>query len=322
MSQLSTEQYSSSQGSTPPMEMAHTAVEQTSFRFASLYLGRMFLVLVDAHSKWLDVQVMDTITSEKTIARLCLIFATHGLPQQIVTDNRPTFTSEQFEEFTKQNGIKYTFAAPCHPSSNGLAERKVQTFKQALSQMQGERGSISEKLSQFLFKYQITPHSTTGVPPAELLMGRTLRSKLELLQPNFSSKMQHSQITQKKNHDVKKPYRQFIEGDLVYAENCTNNSNSKWLSGKISLATGPLSYIIELLNGNTVRHHVDHIKAREQSQEQQSSVGTNWDYVDSDSTEQSTDTSSSTPSTNQQSTLHRSTHIRQPPQQFDTSANT
>ena len=67
----------------------------------------------------------------------------------------------------------------------------------------------------------------------------------------------------------------------------------KWLPGKISKATGPLSYIIELLNGNTVCRHVDHIKAREQSQEQQSSVDTNWDYVDSDST------SSSTPTTNQ-----------------------
>ena len=130
--------------------------------FAGPYLGRMILVLVDAHSKWLDVQIMDTITSEKTIARLPSIFATHGLPQQIVTDNAPTFTSQEFEKFTRQNGIKYTFSAPYHPSSNGLAERAVQTFKQALRQMQGERGSISEKLSKFLFKYQITPHSTTS----------------------------------------------------------------------------------------------------------------------------------------------------------------
>ena len=180
---------------------------------------------------------MDTITSENTIARLCSIFATHGLPQQIVTDNGTTLTSEQFEEFTRQNGIKHTFSAPYHPSINGLAERAVQTFKQALHQMQGDRGSISEKLSKFLFKYRITPHSATGVPPAELLMGRTLRSKLELLQPNLLSKVQHSQMCQKKNPDVKKPYRQFIEGDLVYVENFTNNSNLKWLPVKICQAT-------------------------------------------------------------------------------------
>ena len=47
-------------------------------------------MLVDTHSKWLHVQIMDTITSEKTIARLRSIFATRGLPQQIITDNGPT----------------------------------------------------------------------------------------------------------------------------------------------------------------------------------------------------------------------------------------
>ena len=52
-------------------------------------------MLDDLHSKWLDVQLMDTTTSEKTIAKLCSIFATHGLPQQIATYNGTTFTSEQ-----------------------------------------------------------------------------------------------------------------------------------------------------------------------------------------------------------------------------------
>ena len=126
---------------------------------------------------YIDVQTMDTITSEKTIARLYSIFSTHDLPQQIVTDNGPTFTSE---EFMKQNRIKHTFSAPYHPSFNGLAERAVQTSKQVLHQMQEEKGSITEKLPKFLFKYRISPHSTTGVPPAELLMGRKLRYKLDL----------------------------------------------------------------------------------------------------------------------------------------------
>ena len=59
-------------------------------------------------------------------------------------------------------------------------------------------------------------------------------------------------MTQKKHHDVKKPYHQFIE---VNAENFTTNSNLKWLPGRISKPTGPLSYIIELVDGNTVRRH-------------------------------------------------------------------
>lgn len=131
------------------MGMASTAMERTSLilDFAGPFLGKMYLVLVDAHSKWLDVQIMNSITSETTISRLRSIFATYGLPQQIVTDNGPTFTSEAFKELTKLNGIKHTFSAPYHPSSNGLAERVVQTFKQSLHQVQDE--NLTERIQSF-----------------------------------------------------------------------------------------------------------------------------------------------------------------------------
>ena len=46
-----------------------------------------------------------------------------------------------------------------------------------------------------------------------------------------------------------------------YAENFSTTSDIKWLPGKVTKITGPLSYVIELSDGNTVRRHVDHIKA-------------------------------------------------------------
>ena len=69
-------------------------------------------------------------------------------------------------------------AAPYHSSTNGLAERALQTFKQALKRI--PNGTVQEKLAKILFKYQLAPHCTctTGIPPAELLMGRRLCSKL------------------------------------------------------------------------------------------------------------------------------------------------
>ena len=87
------------------------------------------------------------------------------------------------------------------------------------------------------------------------------------------------------------------------------------MASRKNLVTGPLSYIIDLLDGKTVRRHVDHIKARE---EQPSRNDTNWDYVNSDSAEQSTDTSQPTANIDEQSTLCRSTSTRQPPERFDT----
>ena len=101
--------------------------------------------------------------------------------------------------------------APYHPSTNGLAERAVQTMKQGVRWMQG--GSVQEKLAKFLFKYRITPHSTTGVSPSELLMGCRIRSRLDLLLPDLTSVVQDKQLKQKQAHDKKKPDRNFIIGD-------------------------------------------------------------------------------------------------------------
>ena len=67
-----------------------------------------FLVVVDSHSKWIEAQHMTSITSEKTINELRLIFAQHGLPEEVVSNNGPQFVSNEFAEFMHRNGIKHT----------------------------------------------------------------------------------------------------------------------------------------------------------------------------------------------------------------------
>jgi hypothetical protein len=87
--------------------------------YAGPFLGKMWLIVVDAHSDWPEVIPMQTITSERTIAALRSLFATHGLPEQLVSDNGRQFASEEFQQFCKTNGIKHILVAPYHPSSNG-----------------------------------------------------------------------------------------------------------------------------------------------------------------------------------------------------------
>ncbi len=74
----------------------------------------------------------NSFTTAVTIAKLKSRFATLGLPVQLVTDNGPSFTSEEFAEFLLMNGIKHITTAPYHLGSNGLAERAVQTLKRGL----------------------------------------------------------------------------------------------------------------------------------------------------------------------------------------------
>ena len=97
-----------------------------------------------------------------------------------MSDNGSGFASEEFKKFTQLNGIRHTFTLP---SSNGLAERAMQSFKHGVSKLSG---SMENKIIQLLFKYRITPQTTTELLPAELLMGRRLRSHLDLLHPDFS----------------------------------------------------------------------------------------------------------------------------------------
>ena len=203
---------------------------------------------------------MQSITSAKTIEKLRTVFAIHGLPQKVVTDNGPSFVSAEFKQFMSGNGIKHVTSSPYHPSSNGLAERAVQSFKQGIKLTPGN--SIQEKLSKYLFKYRITPHSTTGIAPAELLMNRRLRSKLDLVYPDVAERVGTRQLKQKLTHDNGNPVRNLNIGDKVYVRNLPN-SDPKWLAGTVTKVTGPLSYHVELLDGTIVRKHVDHLRSRD-----------------------------------------------------------
>ena len=64
-----------------------------------------------------------------------------------MTDNGPSFISQEFKEFMEANGIKHVTIAPYHPSSNRLVERGVQTVKQGLKCTEGD--TIQDKLSKF-----------------------------------------------------------------------------------------------------------------------------------------------------------------------------
>ena len=100
--------------------------------FAGPFQGSMFLVGVDAYSKWPEVRIMSSTTTLKTLDVLREWFAAHGIPEHLVTDNGPQFVSEEFATFAKRNGIKHVRSAPYHPASNGLAERFIQSLKQSL----------------------------------------------------------------------------------------------------------------------------------------------------------------------------------------------
>ena len=217
---------------------------------AGPFHGKLFLIIVDAHSKWMDVHIVNSTSAESTISKLCMVFATHGLPEQVVSDNGTGFASTEFKKFLSDNGVQQIFTAPYHPSSNGLAERAVQTFKSAVNKLEGP---MDVRITHFLFKYRITPQTTTGLSPAQLLMGRRLRTHLDLLHPDTSKVQDKQQVGSEKSP------RTFKVGDKLFAKNF---HGTKWIPVIVSKVTGPLSYHVSTSDGIILRRHVDHVRIR------------------------------------------------------------
>ncbi|XP_037930890.1 uncharacterized protein K02A2.6-like [Teleopsis dalmanni] len=116
-----------------------------------------FLVVIDAFSKWPEIPEMATISSLKEI------FARFGLPKTIVSDNGTQFVSHQFQQFLAENGINHIRSSPYYPMSNIQGERFVDTLKRALKKLNGKGQNENSK------------------SPAEVLLKRNIRSKLNLI---------------------------------------------------------------------------------------------------------------------------------------------
>ena len=170
-------------------------------------------------------------------------------------DNGSVFTSTEFSDFIKHNGIRHVELALYHAASNGWEERAVQTFK-AFNVKKSTASTIHTHVSCFLSQYRITPHSTTGVTPAEMLFGHQPRTRLDLLRPDISNQVQSRQQSQKSHHGQRARERKFQTGDTVSVHNFTDNT---WISGVIEKQNGPLSYYVKLQDGHMVCRHSDHI---------------------------------------------------------------
>lgn len=232
--------------------------ERVHIDFGTLQ-GKDFLVLFDVYSKWMEVAVMTTTTAAQTIQVLRGWFARFGVPREVVSDNGPQFTSDEFETFLRNNGIKHTLTPPYSPQTNGSAERAVQTVKGCLKKKLADEVagvipmmSFQRKVDDFLITYRSTPTSTTGVSPAEKFLGRTIRTRLSLLRPEGKA------LPKPTSNSV----RTFEDGDPVWVRNFVGRQ--KWLPGEVIRRQGLLKYDVQIGTRSRLVH-VDHLTRRSPS---------------------------------------------------------
>jgi transposase InsO family protein len=144
----------------------------------------MFLIVVDAYSKWPEAFEMKSTPNTATINTLRTLFARQGIPAEIMSDNGPQFRSDEFRQFMESNAIRHITSSPFHPRTNGQEERFVQSFKKAIKSTSGVQ--LHQQETEFiLVQFRITPQGTTYETPSILMYGRNIQTHLDIMKPDL-----------------------------------------------------------------------------------------------------------------------------------------
>ena len=136
---------------------------------------------MDYFSKWPEVAFVAQIDTATIIQFLIATFSREGNPKELVSDIGTEFTSAEFINFLKQRGIMHLKSSLYYPCANGEVERFNRMLKDCL-QTASIQGTPWKPITRsFLMDYRATPHSTTGVSPSQLLHGRQMRTKLQIM---------------------------------------------------------------------------------------------------------------------------------------------
>ncbi|KAI4900308.1 hypothetical protein NFI96_009493 [Prochilodus magdalenae] len=132
-----------------------------------------FVIIADYYSRYFEIEKLTNCTSSAVITKLKAAFARHGIPETVISDNGPCYSSTEFCSFSGAWDFRHITTSPRYPRSNGLAERTVQTAKHILDKAKAE----NKDHYLGLLEHRNTPVDNLN-SPAQLLMSRRLRSIL------------------------------------------------------------------------------------------------------------------------------------------------
>jgi hypothetical protein len=233
--------------------------------------GEHLFTIVDYYSRWLEVVVMTkTTNADKVVKELDKLFTIYGLPASIATDNGPHFLSDTFKRYMEENGIAHRRITPLWPSANGEIERQNRSLLKRMKIANAERKPLETELQTYLKMYRSTPHSTTGVSPAELLFGLKLRTKLPDINLDYLDDIEirdRDSERKEKGKLYSDKRRNTTTNDLNSRDQVLVKQNR---ANKLSTTFNPESFTILEKHGNSVgiqsnegkkyRRNVTHVK--------------------------------------------------------------
>lgn len=218
-----------------------------------MYDDKYYLVLIDYYSKFLEVAMLQDLTTNCVVLHCKSIFARHGIPAYVVSDSGSQFTADNFKKFAFEYEFTHIITSPKHSQSNGMAESGVKILKNILKKCKED--GTDPYLGLLNYRNTEKPYMPS---PAQLLMSRNLNSVL----PTSKNKLKPKVVKCDKRYDnclksVSKYYNKSAkplcdlpaEQKVVFKKSLT----SDWSPGKItSKSDNPRSYNILSENGNTI----------------------------------------------------------------------
>ena len=186
--------------------------------------GEYAIVLTDQFLRYPEVEFTRLIAIAPVKERLKKIFATHGVPKVVQTDNGPPFNSHEFKQLANEIGFTHKPVTPYHPKAQGQVENFNKLINKITAIANENHTNFHEATYDMLQAYRSTPHPATKIAPYQLLMNRQVRTKLDHFPTEISPKddivrrndQQYKEKT-KRNHDKRhriKEYKLKI-GDAV-----------------------------------------------------------------------------------------------------------
>ena len=206
--------------------------------------GKEFLLVADYYSKFTEYALLPDTTSPTVIRYMKSIFSRHGIPEEVISDNGPSYASREFAKFAQKWDFKHTTSSPRYPQSNGFAEKMVGTTKKILQK--AEDSGQDPYLA--MLNWRTTPSSDMP-SPAEILMGRKPRTRITLSKPcrkdsKIKGALQKRQVKSKTRYD--KSSRTLPTLQTNEKVRVRDHKTGKWFPGVVvGKADTPRSYVVD-----------------------------------------------------------------------------
>uniref|UniRef100_A0A3P8U020 Integrase catalytic domain-containing protein n=1 Tax=Amphiprion percula TaxID=161767 RepID=A0A3P8U020_AMPPE len=198
--------------------------------------------------------LLTNTSSACVITRTKSIFARHGIPHIVVSDNGPCFSSREWRRFAKQYEFHHVTSSPHYAQSDGQAEKGVHILKQLLK----KAADSNSDPYLALLSYRASPLQC-GLSPAELLMNRKLRTTLpsypdapvQKKHAKHENKLRKQKMRQKTSYDISaKPLPPLANNDPVRIEDVNG-----WNTKGIVLEVAPRSFTVRTEDGQVLRRN-------------------------------------------------------------------